>query len=591
MRNALVLILVTALSCVCYAENQYLTHKPETSGRYCTPSQSCWPSDLEWSNFASVLTGKLSKPKFPIAACFHQPDSEACLRQIKMIQNPFFLQSDPGALESQGYLDAWHGHASAYAVEAANSKDIAAAVNFAREHNIKLVIKGAGHDYLGRSSAPNSLLIWTHNMRDMTYHKAFVPSGCGKDVKPTEAITAGAGTRWMDLYHNVTTEHNRYAQGGGCTTVGVAGGFIQGGGFGSFSNKYGLAAASVIEAEVITADGSSITVNQCQHPDMYWAIRGGGGGTFGVVSNITVQLHKLPKYFGIVEGKITAKDDQAFKKLIKKLLTFYHDSLNNEHWGEQISIKPDNTVDIFMITQGLSKQQEIAVWQPMRQWVKANKNLFAMTFDAMQIPARKMWDHEYWSKVKPNFVTKNPMKGVAESEFWLAPTRGEVFKYWYSYHSRWIPESLFTSKKVDTLTDAFFRASRYYKVTLHVNKGIAGSSKEAIERSKQTSINPVAFKASALVILASGSNRVFPGVKGKEPNYVEARQSAANVKEAMNIITAVTPGSGSYANEADYFEQNWQHEFWGDSYKRLLKIKHKYDPGNLFTCHHCVGSE
>lgn len=59
----------------------------------------------------------------------------------------------------------------------------------------------------------------------------------------------------------------------------------------------------------------------------------------------------------------------------------------------------------------------------------------------------------------------------------------------------------------------------------------------------------------------------------------------------MNMIIALAPDAGTYANEADYFQKNWQQVFWGSNYSKLLKIKNKYDPNGLFYCHHCVGSE
>ena len=73
-------------------------------------------------------------------------------------------------------------------------------------------------------------------------------------------------------------EAGRYVQGGGCTTVGVAG-LVQGGGFGSFSKAFGTAAASLLEAQIVTADGKVRVANAVQEPDLFWALKGGGGGT------------------------------------------------------------------------------------------------------------------------------------------------------------------------------------------------------------------------------------------------------------------------------------------------------------------------
>jgi hypothetical protein len=72
---------------------------------------------------------------------------------------------------------------------------------------------------------------------------------------------------------------------------------IQSGGFGSYSKHYGLAAAGLLEAEVVTADGQIRVANACTNPDLFWALKGGGGGSFGVVSKVTLRVHDLPEFF------------------------------------------------------------------------------------------------------------------------------------------------------------------------------------------------------------------------------------------------------------------------------------------------------
>src|SRR4029434_2221717 len=101
--------------------------------------------------------------------------------------------------------------------------------------------------------------------------------------------------------------------GGGCTTVGVAG-LIQSGGFGSFSKNYGLAAAALLGAEVGTADVAVRIANACTHPDLFWGIKGGGGGSLGVVTRVTVRTRELPEYFGAVSGIIQAKADEDYRQ-------------------------------------------------------------------------------------------------------------------------------------------------------------------------------------------------------------------------------------------------------------------------------------
>src|SRR6185437_3249252 len=137
-------------------------------------------------------------------------------------------------------------------------------INFARDHRLRLVTRGGGHSYQGTSNAADSLLIWTRAMNQVVLHDAFVARGCiTADAVP--AVSIGAGAIWMPVYDAVTTQAGRYVQGGGCATVGVAG-LIQSGGFGSFSKHFGLAAAGLIEAEIVTADGRVRIANACTYP-------------------------------------------------------------------------------------------------------------------------------------------------------------------------------------------------------------------------------------------------------------------------------------------------------------------------------------
>ncbi|HEV2613996.1 MAG TPA: FAD-binding protein [Gammaproteobacteria bacterium] len=537
----------------------------------CQPNEPCWPNAQDWAGLAKQLTGKLVKPELP----------QATLKN----KNPFFLESIPGGTQTQQWAGAWHAQPSEYAVVAENTADIAAAVNFAHEHNLRVVIKGTGHDYLGRSSAPNSLLIWTHKMRQIKFQPSFIPDGAPRNIKSVPAITVGAGTRWLDAYGVATTQHNQYVQGGGCTSVGAAGGFTQGGGFGSYSKKFGTGAAGVLQVEVVTAEGKTLIANQYQNPDLFWAIRGGGGGSFGVVSKMTLMTHNLPSYFGRVDGKITADNNEDYKKLIKEFLIFYRDNLNNEHWGEQVHFNPDNTLTLNMRSEGLSKSDMEKIWLPLKTWVDQSSKHYTMNTEIITIPPRQMWDYRFWEKHYPNLIVRNPEKGAPKEEFWWKGNSDEVYIYLYAHITRWIPIQLFSNGHIDQLTNAFYQASRLDTVSLHFNKGLAGASADAIKRGRETSTNPAVYDAAGLVIMAAGSN------DQQKPDPVKVKKAQDNIKQAMQYITAITPNAGTYANESDYFQKNWQEDFWGVNYKRLLEIKQKYDPNGLFYCHHCVGSE
>src|SRR4029434_10901392 len=91
---------------------------------------------------------------------------------------------------------------------------------------------------------------------------------------------------------------------------------MQSGGFGSFSKRYGLAAAGLLEAEIVTADGTVRIANACTNAELFWGLKGGGGGSLGVVTRLTLKTRDLPDYFGAVFGTIRAASDAAFRALL-----------------------------------------------------------------------------------------------------------------------------------------------------------------------------------------------------------------------------------------------------------------------------------
>ncbi|MBV9723714.1 MAG: FAD-dependent oxidoreductase, partial [Gammaproteobacteria bacterium] len=252
------------------------------------PGSLGWPDASAWRSLNDAVGGNLIEVNPLFGACQTEVQGAACQDTVQHIGNPFFIGDQPGGTQVSGWLDAWTPAASVYAVRVRGTAHVAAAVNFAREHNLRLVVKGTGHSYLGTSNAPDSLLICTRGMNEVVLHDAFTGQGCAGRVAPSPAVTAGAGAMWIDLYEAVTAKAGRYVQGGGCTDVGVAG-LVQSGGFGSFSKGFGTVAASLLEAEIVTADGQVRIANACTNPDLYWALKGGGGGTWGVVTRVTLR--------------------------------------------------------------------------------------------------------------------------------------------------------------------------------------------------------------------------------------------------------------------------------------------------------------
>ena len=206
------------------------------------PGDAAWPSEESWNKLGRAVEGRLIKVDSPLSACREAPESPACGEVFKALRNPYYIGDHVGLTQTSGWVGAWTSRPSVYAVAARKTDDVVAAVNFARENKLRLVVKGGGHSYQGTSCAADSLLVWTREMNAISLHEAFVGQGCERIQPPQSAVSVGAGAIWLAAYEAVTTRGGRYVQGGGCTTVGVAG-LIQSGGFGSFSKKYGLAAA------------------------------------------------------------------------------------------------------------------------------------------------------------------------------------------------------------------------------------------------------------------------------------------------------------------------------------------------------------
>ena len=199
-------------------------------------------------------------------------------------------------------------------------------------------------------------------------------------------------------------------QGGGCTTVGVAG-LVQSGGFGSFSKHYGTAAAGLLEAEVVTADGKIRIANACNDPDLFFALKGGGGGSFGVVSKLTLRVRELPEWFGAAIITIKAASDDAYRRLVRQFLSFYREQLFNDHWGEQIHVQGDNALEIRMVSHGLDGAESKRIWQPFLDWLSHAPQDYTLDGphrSSPAFPARHWWDVEFHEQAASRSLLARP---------------------------------------------------------------------------------------------------------------------------------------------------------------------------------------
>lgn len=165
----------------------------------------------------------------------------------------------------------------AYVVNATSTRHIQLAVNFARNNNIRLVIKNTGHDFNGKNIGGGALSIWTHNLKGITYHTNYTsPTGSYTG----RAVSYAAGTQASEGSTLMQREKVSMIVAGG-PNVGIAGGYLQGGGHSGLLGYLGFAADQVLAMTAVTADGRVVEMHDELNEDLFWAFRGGGGGTYG----------------------------------------------------------------------------------------------------------------------------------------------------------------------------------------------------------------------------------------------------------------------------------------------------------------------
>ena len=275
---------------------------------WCAPGQACWPTSAQWTALNTSVGGNLIAVAPPLAPCFGTfpgvpYDGTVCNAAISNFSNSYWRASQPGASQEvvweQGAdgsdcYDAAKpcelGNIPPYAVRAAQASDVAHALAFARTHNIRVIIKSSGHEYQGRSAGADGLLIWLHEMKGVVVHDTY--AACPGDA-PQPAVTTAPGSSWGEVYAAADAAHV-VVVGGSEISVSSCGGYSFGGGHSWTGPAYGMAADNALRFDVVLANGTAVTASACSNEDLFWALRGGGGGTFGVVTSCTYAAHPFP---------------------------------------------------------------------------------------------------------------------------------------------------------------------------------------------------------------------------------------------------------------------------------------------------------
>ncbi|KAJ1712669.1 isoamyl alcohol oxidase [Aspergillus flavus] len=551
----------------------------------CTPGDSCWPTLDTWNALNASVSGKLIKNTPPAISCYPGPyqNDEECAYVYSQWSNETWQSLSP-----VGYIyptddncppvdlssgekpgNCTLGQAPLYTINATEPEELATGMAFAKKNNIRLVVRNTGHDILGKSEGYGALQTWIkYIQKGITYHENYVPSDQCKHTNWTgAAFTIAGGYVWSDVYQEAF-KRNLTIVGGGDPTVGCIGGYIQGGGHSPASRDYGLGSDQVLEAQVMLANGTTVTANACQNSDLYFAIRGGGGGTYGVVTSAVVKAYpSKPVVAQSLAIMPLGNNTDALLEAVTDIHTEYPSISDAGFSGYgtwsingPMVLFGNETVGYVHAVAAMGKSQkyaEVAFEPLLKKLQKYNGTSLFVSVQWFQFPSYPAY--------------YNAMSGAHQST-------GSA-------------NSALTSRMFDK--DSLTKNRTLLRRMIGV---IAGAPEEY-------TINSVELVGGGKV-LTDGEDRfsgVNPAWRSTYMVNVVARgwadeSTAQAVKDDITYkkggaMRALTPKLGSYMNEADRNDPLWATDFFGANYKRLSLIKRKYDPEGFFYCPACVGSE
>ncbi|KAF5339816.1 hypothetical protein D9611_009144 [Ephemerocybe angulata] len=435
-------------------------------------------------------------------------------------------------------------------VDARTPQDVQEAVRFAKRYNLRVVVHNTGHDFLGRSTGRGGFLIWTHWMKDIAFQENFVAE-TDRVGKGVQAITLGAGVQWVEAYKAVHAK-GRIVVGGVSIggTVGAAGGWILGGGHSALSPAYGFGVDNVLEFKLVTADAKYLTVNAHNNPSLFWALKGGGGGTFGIVTSVTYRTH--PNVPLIASFATTNFSTPEIAQKVATEFIRVHPALSDYHWGGY-SLFSNHSFQMFQIVPNVSQVEAQKTVQPFFDFLTDTAGNATLS-GLMEFPTFLDWI---------NFI------------FGLTP--GSQVGFGQEVSSRLLAKDTALRKPEETA-----------KLLLSLPRGV--------------SLNSVAGGASSLIDPSSSAfhpswRRAIAEITISE-SWGDSDSTVENIHAAQlrlqattRVLDTVTTDSAAYYNEATLHEDDFRKSFWGPHYRRLKEIKHQVDPDSLFVVPRGVGSE
>jgi FAD/FMN-containing dehydrogenase len=405
--------------------------------------------------------------------------------------------------------------------------DVAAAVRFARDRDLEIAVRGGGHNVAGTAVCDDGIVIDLSAMRAVS-------------VDPVARIAhVQGGALWADVDHE-TQAHGLATTGGIVGHTGV-GGVSLGGGIGRLMRRYGLTVDNLVAAEVVTAAGQVVRASADDHPDLFWALRG-GGGNFGVVSSFWFALHTVGPT--VVAGPVFwAAEDTA------EVLRFYRDF---------VADAPDelgNVVRLGTIPR-LPAIGEDLHFRP------------AIAVDCCY--AGSVGDGERAVRVLREFGT--PLVDLVGPTSYVEHQCGLDDAVPHGWHYYWKATDLtgLSDGVIDVVADHSYRATspRSYAAMFHLGGAVARAPRDATAYPGRDVDHNIVIDAAWL------------------PEQDESL-GAAEMAWAREFLDALRPHrAGVYVNFLDSDDDAGRvREAYGDgTYRRLAEVKAKYDPENVF--HH-----
>ncbi|KAH6638598.1 hypothetical protein BKA67DRAFT_528851 [Truncatella angustata] len=545
-----------------------------------TSSDASWPNTADWQALNDTLDGSLIATRPAASSCYDgNPfnSSFSCnLVEANWTQSafhaslpesvdyPIFANNSclpPGASGYNETLLGCHiGGLPIFVVNTTSAEHIATALAWASARHIRIVVKGTGHDLNGRSAGAYALSIWTHSLKSIKYERQWqLPAGGMDDV-----FIVGSGVNWGEVTAAAAAE-GRVCISGQDSTVGL-GGFIQAGGHGPLSSHYGLSADNIYQATVVTTSGEILVANDAQNQDLIWAIRGGGPGLYGVVTEYVLRSHPIPET--VVAATLSmhlSTNSTSYNATWAGLAAFMKglpDSMDAGLTGNGNAISSTTGVTLTMSYFGYNMTAEniTSLLEPVSAAISAQ----SATGDL-------------------NVTITEPV---------LYPSYMDFFNYLQAAGSGAGAASLVSSRvlgRADLSDLSICRLQYHLQRVMRAETAGSGSrlviglqgglGPAGVETSMRGALNP-AWRTGYVHSIVTGSNLdlTIP----PQDALSAAATWTEEVKEAAWREWA--PTAGAYINEANPYTSSWKQDFYGENYDRLLELKMKYDPtGSLYV--------